>query len=137
MQRLVTWAAAALLSATVACGAWAHGSPQGAVRELVRLQGHRTETSPPGTSRRVEVTALGKAYTFAVGDWQVFALAGKDRRESDAASNTVQRIVLQGSREELARFVAARPEQRVTLLAERRPGSSEWFVLALDLCPSE
>lgn len=137
MQRLVTWAAAALLSATIAGGAWAHGSQQGAVRELVRLQGHRTDASPPGTTRRVEVTALGKTYAFAAGDWQVFALAGKDRPESEVTPNTTQRFVLQGSREDLARFVAARPEQRVTLLAERRPGSSELFVVALDLCPAE
>ncbi len=137
MQRLVTWAATALLLTTVACSAWGHAGPQGATRELVRLQGYRTATAPPGTSRRVEVTALGKTYAFAAGDWQVFALAGKDRSEPEVAPNTMQRFVLQGSREDLARFVAARPEQRVTLLAERRPGSLELFVLALDLCPAE
>lgn len=35
-----------------------------------------------------------------------------------------------------SRFFAADPEQTVTILAEHRPGSSDLFVLTLDLCPS-
>jgi hypothetical protein len=46
------------------------------------------------------------------------------------------RFTLQGPRDLLARFAAARPEQTVTILAEHRPGSSDLFVLTLDLCPS-
>jgi hypothetical protein len=40
------------------------------------------------------------------------------------------------ARDLLARYAAAGPEQTVTILAEHRPGSSDLFVLTLDLCPS-
>jgi hypothetical protein len=30
----------------------------------------------------------------------------------------------------------AKPDQTVTILAEHRPGSSDLFVLTLDLCPA-
>jgi hypothetical protein len=44
---------------------------------------------------------------------------------------------LQGPRPLLARFAGARPDQLVTILAEHRPGGSDLFVLAIDLCPPQ
>ncbi len=42
---------------------------------------------------------------------------------------------LVGDRAVLRRVITARPDQVVTILAERRPGSSDLFVLSVDRCP--
>jgi len=47
------------------------------------------------------------------------------------------RFTLQGPRDLLVRFAAVRPDQTVIILADHRSGSSDLFVLALDLCPSQ
>ena len=62
---------------------------------------------------------------FPVGEGAVAAASEFERA----------RLVLQGPRELLARFAAARADQTVTMLAERRLGGSDLFVIALDLCP--
>jgi hypothetical protein len=42
---------------------------------------------------------------------------------------------VRGPRDLLTRFAAAKADQIVTILAEHRPGSSDLFVLTLDICP--
>jgi hypothetical protein len=46
-------------------------------------------------------------------------------------------LTLQGAREQLRRLRDARRDQLVTILAERRPGSRDLFLLAVDLCPAD
>jgi hypothetical protein len=108
----------------------AHQPAPVADRELVRLQGHRRADgdAPAG---RIELTAQGAVHPFAATARDVYGLS------AEAPGKPADRYTLQGPRPLLARFVAARPEQLVTILAEHRPGSSDLFVLALDLCPGD
>jgi hypothetical protein len=129
-------AGAMLLAAAVT--AHGHTPPRMATRELVRIQGHLTKTADTGVQRHLVLTALGVDHPFAATDWQVFCFSdapppgGATPR---ATPPTAEHFVLQGSRELLSAFAAARPQQTVTLLAEHRPGSSDLFVLTLDFCP--
>jgi hypothetical protein len=107
-----------------------HEPPRPPGRELVRLQGHR-RTGGDAPAGRVELTALGSPHPFAATAHAVYGLA------PEAAGPPAARYTLQGPRQLLARFTAARPEQTVTILAEHRPGSADLFVLALDLCPPQ
>lgn len=79
------------------------------------------------------VVVRGEEKKFHVTEWQMFAV------DPVAAASTPppepRRIVLQGEPRFLERFATARAGQTVTILAERRPGSSDLFVLALDRCP--
>jgi hypothetical protein len=111
----------------------AHQPARTATREIVRIQGRRG-AAPAGTAvvREVSLTALGQQHRFFATDWQRFGFA--DEAGTPPAEER-PRLVLQGKREQLARFAAARPEQTITILAERRPGSADLFLLALDLCP--
>ncbi len=112
--------------------AWTHDIPRTAIRELVRLQGH---VRPQGDAASHDVMALsvnGRELSFVVGDRQVFIAVGAAGRPTQ--KEPVQ-VVVRGARELLARIAGARPNQRVTLLAERRPGSAEMFVASVDLCP--
>ncbi|MFN8545240.1 MAG: hypothetical protein U0807_13685 [Candidatus Binatia bacterium] len=126
LPRLAALAVAALLLAPVA--GLAHPPPRTPNREIVRLQGHRRAA---GTAAAGEMTlvALGAEHPFTATDRQAFSLA-----EGDAAK-PADRYALQGPRDLLARFAAARPDQTVTILAEHRPGTPNLFLLALDLCP--
>jgi hypothetical protein len=110
----------------------AHPPPRTGSRELVRLQGHPGMVTPLSTVRPLALVALGVERPFAASDVRTFSLG--DVPPVTPAPGT--RFVLQGPRELLARYAAARPEQTVTILAEHRPGSSDLFVLTLDLCPS-
>lgn len=136
----MTWTRATLLAAavvvTAAIAAHAHPAARTTTRELVRVQGYRSASTPDGVVRRVVLVALGTEHAFAATDWQTFGFAEPAPEPTPAAEKTA-RFILQGTREELARFAAARPEQQVTLLAEHRQGSVDLFVLALDLCPSQ
>lgn len=107
--------------------------PAHTAREIVRIQGRRG-AAPTGTTvvREVTLAALGQEHRFFATDWQRFGFADET---APAAAEERPRLMLQGKREQLARFAAARPEQTITILAERRPGSADLFLLALDLCP--
>lgn len=109
-------------------GAGAHPPQRTANRELVRLQGHRRADgdAPAG---RLEIAALGGTHPFAAGALDVYGMTDAEPAKPPT------HYVLQGPRPLLARFAGARPEQTVTILAERRAGSADLFVLALDLCP--
>ncbi len=125
--------AAGLMLILTCATALAHPPPRRETRELVRIQGYRGQ-APSGVTvtRDAIVVANGVEYHFAATDWRVFRL------EDDPAAPEPKeppRHTLQGSFGVLARFAKARPEQTVAILAERRPGSADLFILALDLCP--
>lgn len=130
-QRVV--AAAVLFTHCVAGIAAAHGPEPKGDRELVRLQGYRA-AAPEGIEIAAEVvlSILGKDHRFHLTTRQSFR--STDRQEGTASRD---RWVLQGDREMLARVAAARPNQRVTMLADHRPGSSDLFLLTVDFCPPE
>jgi hypothetical protein len=113
-------------------GAGAHEPPKVVLRELIRLQGARRADgdAPAG---RMTLRAQGVEQPFAATERRAFALVA----EGKEAPQVADRYTLQGPRPLLARFARARPDQTVTLLAERRPGGADLFVLAIDLCPPE
>jgi len=116
--------------------ALAHKPSRVTAREFVRLAGTFAGDDAAATAKAgetVAVTVQGRTRTFRVGDWQVFALVAEER--ADEKPPLPAKLTLQGTRERTARVASARPEQRVAILAERRPGGSELFVLAVDLCP--
>lgn len=135
-RRSIIAAVAVMIAVLIfhATGARAHPVQRQGAREIVRIQGYRTAESPAAMKRRVTLAALGAEHLFAATDWQVFGFADEGGAAPTAGSEQ-QRYALQGSREDLAKFATARPDQRITLLAEHRPGSSDLFVLSLDLCP--
>ena len=124
-------AVAAFAVGALAGTAGAHPPPKMVLRESVRLQGsRRPDGDAPGG--RMTLRALGTDHPFATFSRQAFALVDEGQ-EPPAVGD---RYTLQGPRELLSRFTAARPEQTVTILAEHRPGSNDLFVLTLDLCPA-
>ena len=125
-QLLVVVALSALLAPPFAV---AHEPPKVVVRELVRLQGFRRAdgAAPAG---RMTLRTQGADHPLAATDRRVFALTA----EGTEPPKVGDRYTLQGPRALLARFGAARPDQMVTILAERRPGNTELFVVTLDLC---
>ncbi|MDG2304207.1 MAG: hypothetical protein P8R42_06040 [Candidatus Binatia bacterium] len=110
----------------------AHEVQRTAVRELVRLQGYVRPAKDAEAKDVIELSVNGRALPFVVGDRQVFITVGAASRP---ATKEPTRVVVQGMRELLSRILHATPEQRVTLLGERRPGSAELFLAAVDLCP--
>jgi len=102
--------------------------PRTPVREFVRLQGTvRADGDAP--AGRLHLTVLGTTHPFAATAHDVYGLT------PDATAPPGASYALQGPRPLLTRLAAARPDQTVTILAEHRPGSTDLFVLALDLCP--
>jgi len=130
VNTLVVAAAVALLTAALAS---AHDLSPKPERELVRIQGYRSP-APAGNQvdRELKLVVLGQPLPFAATEWRTFAFY-----EATGAPTPAEpaQISLQGERALLHRITSARPEQRITLLAERRPGSADLFVLTVDLCP--
>jgi hypothetical protein len=126
---VVAFVAGTLRPATV----HAHEPSRMRTREIVRLAGW-FGPPPPGASvaREVAVSAQGKARTLHATDWQVYALVAEQKEQVAPAPESV---VLQGARADIAAVAGARPDQRVSILAERRPGTGELFLLAVELCP--
>jgi hypothetical protein len=147
-------ASAALgLSLAIACvlgaaSAEAHDTPRTAMRELVRLQGFaeapkadaadgagaagESEAGASGAAGGFVLVVHGREIPFEVVDRQVFRAVASAGRPSEPEP---QKLVLQGERALLARIGSARPDQKVTILGERRPGGDELFVAAVDRCP--
>lgn len=98
------------------------------VRELVWLKGRRAGAEAP-----LVLVALGAEHHFTVAELKRFPVG--EAATAPATSFERDRLVLQGPRDLLARFAGARADQTVTLLAERRRGAGDLFVIALDLCP--
>jgi len=125
----------ALLVLRLAAPAVAHEPSRMKSREIVRIAGS-FGAAPGGAPvvRVVAVTVQGKRRELHATEWQVYALVVE---QTDAIAPAPDSVTLQGTREDLARIASARPEQRVAILAERRPGVGEFFVLAVDLCPAK
>jgi len=130
---LLRLAVCALPLALLAGAAAAHSEPAKPVRELMRIQGSRAP-APAGTAveRATTLVALGEPIAFAATEWRSFGFADAS---ASATPEARAQYTLQGERPLLRRLVTARPDQRVTILAERRPGSADLFVLSIDLCP--
>lgn len=120
-----------MLVAAGVAAALAHEPERTVARELVWLRGRRG--APAATLR---LRALGAEHPFAVAEVQRFPLSGGAVEAARGALEEAA-LALQGPRELLARFARARPDQVVTMLAERRPQGADLFVLALELCPAE
>lgn len=118
---------AALLAAAPAA---AHDVAAPAIRELVRLQGRLGSATPAPGATALTLTVLGRQLAFSADEVRVFAFAAIDQ---DAKVPPSPQLV--GDRSLLRRVSTASPEQRLTILAERRPGSPDLFVLAVDRCP--
>ena len=109
-----------------------HEIKRTAVRELVRLQGWVRPATEAEKDDVIELSVNGRVLPFVIHDRQVFISVGASGRPAEKES---PRVVVQGTRELLSRIAEATAQQRVTLLGERRPGSAELFVAAVDLCP--
>jgi hypothetical protein len=83
--------------------------------------------------REVTFLVLGQQLRFAATEWRSFAFF--DPAGAPTPAEPAQ-LTLQGERPVLHRIASARPDQRITILAERRPGSPDMFVLTVDLCPA-
>ena len=124
--------AAALLGVLASAGvALAHNITSHAVRELVRIQGHLGTATPAPNGRQLTFTIRGQRIPFTADDWRVFAFAD----DETVKQPEVPEPELVGDRPLLRQVITARPEQLITILAERRPGSSDLFVLTVDRCP--
>jgi len=123
----------ALAGLVAASAGLAHPPTAAAPRELVRLQGHLGTSAPDEKIvREVVLGALGKDKRFFASEWRRFALSDQPAIKLEQER---PRFDVRGSRADLARLAAARPDQLVTILAEQRPGSADLFLIALDLCP--
>ena len=126
-------AAAGLLALLVAGSASAHDITSHAVRELVRIQGQLGTATAPPNGRQVTFVVRGQRLPFTASEWRVFAFADDTTLKQPEAPEPE----LVGDRPLLRRVITARPDQLITILAERRPGSSDLFVLTVDRCPEK
>jgi len=113
----------------------AHEPTRPRAREILRAQGYLGK--PPAGApalRTVELAVLGETRHLHATEWRRYA--AEENREPVEIEEPA-RITVQGARADLQRLKKARPEQRVTLLAERRAGSTDLFLLGLDLCPPD
>lgn len=103
-------------------------------REVIRLQGFRAAPDPSKgvADRLMTLVVMGEPLSFHVSEWLRIDISGAGPEERAPTT-----LLLQGPPETLFRLRNACADQRVTILAERRRGSSEAFVLALDLCPPQ
>ena len=124
----------AVIAAVLPLGpAAAHNLAPQPLREMLRIQGYKAP-APPGAAvtRELTMIVLGQPVRFAATEWRVFAFFDSSAQTPPAEP---AQVLVQGERPMLHNITAARPDQRITILAERRPGSSDLFVLAVDLCP--
>lgn len=124
-------AMAALLAGVAV--AHAHPVTPQVVREMVRIQGqrHRGAEPAPAGQREVTFVVLGQRVPFRASGWQVFRVAEVPATPPPERDE----LTLQGERRALLAITGARPDQRLTILAERRPGAGDLFILAVDRCP--
>jgi len=132
-RRAVAFAAAGLVALFLAGPASAHDITSHAVRELVRIQGQLGTAKAPSNGRQVTFVVRGQRLPFTASEWRVFAFADDTTLKQPEAPEPE----LVGDRPLLRRVITARPDQLITILAERRPGSSDLFVLTVDRCPDK
>jgi hypothetical protein len=122
---------AVIAIAVMAAPAAAHNVAPQPVRELLRIQGYRAPAPAFVTdAHEVVLTVLGQPISFAATDWRSFVFA-----EGAPPTSTPAPVTLQGDRPMLHAITMARTDQQITILAERRPGATDVFVLTVDLCP--
>ena len=134
LQRgIVVLGLAAMAALTGLPRALAHGPEAKVEREVIRLQGYR-DVAPEsgGVVAEITLNVFGAEHRFHVTDWRLLSLSEEARVGKPDAH-----LALQGDRGTLSRIEDAKPGQRITILAERRLGSSDLFVVALDLCPEK
>jgi hypothetical protein len=119
------------VAALLATAALAH-TQRGAPPDMLRLQGYRAAAPAGGNAQELRLTVNGREERFYATELRHFSLV--DPRQASEPDTTAP-FFLQATPETLSRFSAARPEQRITILAEWRPGRRDLFVLAMDLCP--
>ena len=95
-----------------------------------RASAHDITTVPPN-GRQVTFVIRGQRLPFTATDWRIFAFADDTTLKQPEAPEPE----LVGDRPLLRRVITAQPDQLITILAERRPGSSDLFVLTVDRCP--
>jgi hypothetical protein len=108
-------------------------------REIVWIQGALSDAPASDTTvvRTVELRILGSERRLQATAWHRFGAETKDPPPPPPGAGEPARITLHGERGDLQRLRHAPPGQRVTLLGEQRSGSTDLFLLALDLCPSD
>lgn len=131
IERTLRAAVASLAVLLATSAAPAHDIVSHAVREMVRIQGRFGTAPAPAGGRQVTFVVLGQKLPFTASEWRVFAFADAET----GGPTEVPEPQLVGDRSILRQVSTARPDQRVTILAERRPGSADLFVLAVDRCP--
>ncbi len=114
-----------VLTATAAI---AHDVAPLPVRDIIRMQGFK---APAPAGVQVARVVLGQTVRFAASDWRTFAFFDPHGAPPPAEA---PQVTLQGERSLLHSIVTARPDQRITILAERRPGSADAFLLTVDMC---
>ena len=125
----------ALCLALLATRAPAHTVAPEVIRELVRIQGYRAP-APRGVEveRELTLVVLGTPLRLAATEWRLFGFSDPAGRPTPAEP---PQLMLQGERPLLHRIATAHADQRMTILAERRPGGDDLFVLTVDLCPEK
>lgn len=125
--------AVALVVAGLAVPVGAHRIAPASIREVVWLEGRvRRAEQALRAERVVTLRLLGEERSLEVLDWRVLSPLGGGGAEPAPPA----RLDLAGDRYALARVLAARGG-RVTILAERRPGATSLFLVAVDACGCE
>lgn len=111
----------------------AHTPPAPPMREMMRIQGYLAKP-PAGVTveRQLTLVVFGESLAFAANEYRSFAFHDP---LTGGAPEEPKQYTLQGDRPLLRRISTAKPGQQVTILAERRAGMTDLFVLAVDRCP--
>ncbi len=114
----------------VAAPLWAHTKSQ-AVREIVRLKGRVQTASQVCSDRLVTLRVLNQSVLLCAAEERRVAVATS---EIAAGKQLPAKYEMQGERAELYRATTAKAGDRMTVLAEWRPGRRDLFLIALDIC---
>lgn len=108
----------------------AHTKPR-AAREIVRVQGTVHAIGLACTNEITTLDILNRNIQFCASETRRIAVTTTDVSPNHTFPT---RYSVQGERSELARILAAKAGERLTILAEWRPGRSDLFLIALDVC---
>jgi hypothetical protein len=110
----------------------AHGPQKGAPPDMLRVQGYRASAPAGAGAQKLTLTVNGRAQDFYATELRHFSLLDPS---VTTEPDTAKPFFLQANPTVLTRFASARSDQRITILAQWRPGRTDLFVLAMDLCP--
>ena len=108
----------------------AHTKSQ-AVREIVRLKGKVQSADQACADRLVTLRILQQSVRLCAAEERRVAVATTDIA---AGLQLPAEYEVQGERAELYRATTAKVGDRMTVLAEWRPGRRDLFLIALDIC---